>query len=95
MIRVKIQKKTNKTIITASGHAEYNVKGSDIVCASFSTLLTHTVNNCTDVTVNDEDGTLTAVFSDSKRIENKTLLDAFENTVNQLVEQYGRYITIL
>lgn len=82
-------------IIKASGHAEYSVKGSDIVCASFSTLLTHTVNNCTNVAVNDENGTLTAVFTNSERIENKTLLNAFENTVNQLVKQYGQYITVL
>ncbi|MQB61141.1 ribosomal-processing cysteine protease Prp [Limosilactobacillus reuteri] len=95
MIRVKIQKEPTKTIIKASGHAEYSVKGSDIVCASFSTLLTHTVNNCTNVAVNDENGTLTAVFTNSKRVENKTLLNAFENTVNQLVEQYGQYITVL
>ncbi|XYG83948.1 ribosomal-processing cysteine protease Prp [Limosilactobacillus reuteri] len=95
MIRVKFKKEQNKTTIIASGHAEYSVKGSDIVCASFSTLLTHTVNNCTNVAVNDENGTLTAVFANSERIENKTLLNAFENTVNQLVEQYGQYITVL
>ncbi|MBB1080240.1 ribosomal-processing cysteine protease Prp [Limosilactobacillus sp. STM2_1] len=95
MIQVQIKKEPNKTTVIASGHAEYSVKGSDIVCASFSTLLTHTVNNCTDVTVNDENGVLKAVFTDSKRIENKTLLDAFENTVNELVEQYDQYITIL
>jgi hypothetical protein len=47
------------------------------------------------VAVNDENGTLTAVFANSERIENKTLLNAFENTVNQLVEQYGQYITVL
>lgn len=82
-------------IIKASGHAEYSVKGSDIVCASFSTLLTHTVNNCTNVAVNDENGTLTAVFTNSEHIEDKTLLNAFENTVNQLAEQYGQYITVL
>lgn len=92
---MKFKKEQNKTIIIASGHAKYSVKGSDIVCASFSTLLTHTVNNCTNVAVNDENGTLTAVFANSERIENKTLLNAFENTVNQLVEQYGQYITIL
>ncbi|CUR42398.1 hypothetical protein LRLP16767_LR202_02083 [Limosilactobacillus reuteri] len=45
--------------------------------------------------VNDENGTLTAVFANSERIENKTLLNAFENTVNQLVEQYHQYITVL
>lgn len=92
---MKFKKEQNKTIIKASGHAEYSVKGSDIVCASFSTLLTHTVNNCTNVAVNDENGTLTAVFTNSEHIEDKTLLNAFENTVNQLVEQYGQYITVL
>lgn len=92
---MKIKKKKGKTVITASGHAEYSVKGSDIVCAAFSTLLTHTINNCTNVAVNDENGVLTAVFLDSERIENKALLNAFENTVNQLVEQYGQYIVIL
>ena len=68
-------------------------KGSDIVCASFSTLITHTVNNCTKVTVTDKDGLLTAVFLDPKSVENKILLSAFENTVNQLIDQYGQYIS--
>lgn len=87
-------KKNNKTTIIASGHAEYSVYGSDIVCASFSTLLTHTINNCTNVSVSDEGGTLTAIFSDAESIENKTLLRAFENTVSQLVRQYSDYIMI-
>lgn len=85
-------KKPNQTIIRATGHAQYSVKGSDIVCASFSTLITHTVNNCTKVNVIDKDGLLTAVFLDPKRIENKALLNAFENTVNQLIDQYSQYI---
>ncbi len=88
-------KKANQTTIIASGHAEYSPKGSDIVCASFSTLITHTVNNCTDVTVSDGNGIMTVVFADSEYIKNKTLLDAFENTVNQLADQYGQYIVVL
>lgn len=92
MIRVKIIKKSTQTTIIASGHAQYSAKGSDIVCAAFSTLLTHTVNNCTNVRTIDKNGTLTAVFANSERIENKTLLNAFENTVDQLISQYGKYI---
>lgn len=91
---MKIIKKNNKTTITACGHAEYSTYGSDIVCASFSTLLTHTINNCTNVSVSDNDGVLTAIFLDDESIENKTLLKAFENTVGQLVSQYGDYIAI-
>lgn len=87
-------KEKNKTTITARGHAQYSVKGSDIVCASFSTLLTHTVNNCTDVAVKDERGLFTAKFEDVNSIGNQTMLKAFENTVNQLAEQYGKYITV-
>lgn len=93
MIRVRMIKKPDQTIIRAIGHAQYSVKGSDIVCASFSTLITHTVNNCTKVNVIDKDGLLTAVFSDPKSVENKILLSAFENTVNQLIDQYGQYIS--
>ena len=93
MIRVKIIKKSNQTTIIASGHAQYSAKGSDIVCAAFSTLITHSVNNCTKVTATDKDGVLVAIFSDPKSIENKTLLNAFENTVNQLIDQYGQYIS--
>lgn len=92
MIRVKMIKKANQTTIIASGHAQYSAKGSDIVCAAFSTLLTHTVNNCTNVSTIDKNGTLTAIFANSERIENKTLLNAFENTVDQLISQYGKYI---
>ena len=83
-------KKPNQTTIIASGHAQYSVKGSDIVCAAFSTLITHTVNN---VTTTDKNGTITAMISASERIENKTLLSAFENTVNELISQYSQYIT--
>ena len=89
---MKIIKKTSQTTIIASGHAQYSAKGSDIVCAAFSTLLTHTVNNCTNVRTIDKNGTLTAVFANSERIENKTLLNAFEKTVDQLISQYGKYI---
>ncbi|MDU1488242.1 ribosomal-processing cysteine protease Prp [Ligilactobacillus animalis] len=89
-----MKRKNNKMTITASGHAEYSAYGSDIVCASFSTLLTHTVNNCTNVSVSDENGTLTAIFLDANRIENKTLLNALKNTVSQLASQYGDYIKI-
>lgn len=90
---MKIIKKSNQTTIIASGHAQYSAKGSDIVCAAFSTLITHTVNNCTKVTATDKDGVLVAIFSDPKSIENKTLLNAFENTVNQLIDQYGQCIS--
>lgn len=93
MIRVRMIKKPDQTIIRAIGHAQYSVKGFDIVCAAFSTLITHTVNNCTKVNVIDKDGLLTAVFSDPKSVENKILLSAFENTVNQLIDQYGQYIS--
>lgn len=86
-------KKPNRTTIIASGHAQYSVKGSDIVCAAFSALITHTVNNCINVTTTDKNGTITAMISDSERIENKTLLSAFENTVNELISQYSQYIT--
>ncbi|MCD7113435.1 ribosomal-processing cysteine protease Prp [Limosilactobacillus agrestis] len=94
MIQVQITKEKNKTTITASGHAGYSVHGSDIVCASFSTLLTHTINNCTGVSVKDERGLFTAKFEDVNSIGNQTMLKAFENTVNQLAEQYGKYITV-
>lgn len=90
---MKIIKKSNQTTIIASGHAQYSAKGFDIVCAAFSTLITHTINNCTKVTATDKDGVLVAIFSDPKSIENKTLLNAFENTVNQLIDQYGQYIS--
>lgn len=85
-------KKANQTTIIASGHAQYSSKGSDIVCAAFSTLLTHTVNNCTNVSTIDKNGILTAIFANSEGIKNKTLLNAFENTVDQLISQYGKYI---
>lgn len=94
MIKMKMINKGNQTTIVASGHAGYSAHGYDIVCASFSTLLTHTINNCTKVAVSDENGTLTAVFNDDETVRNKTLLDAFRNTVTQLAGQYSDYISI-
>lgn len=95
MIKMKMTSKGNQTTIVASGHAGYSTHGYDIVCASFSTLLTHTINNCTNVAVSDENGVLTAVFNDVEAIQNKTLLDAFRNTVTQLAGQYSDYISIV
>lgn len=44
MIRIQIDKKDQVDSITVEGHAGYGVSGTDIVCASVSSILITTIN---------------------------------------------------
>lgn len=44
MIKVYVEKKDRIHFISIKGHAEYDVYGKDIVCASVSSIVTTTVN---------------------------------------------------
>lgn len=72
MIKVKLTKDNNnyKNIII-SGHALYDDYGKDIVCASVSTLVISSVNNCLSINkdsliYNEDNGLDIKVLSDDR-----------------------------
>ena len=72
MIKVKLTKDNNnyKNIII-TGHALYDDYGKDIVCASVSTLVISSVNNClsinkNSISYNEDNGLDIKVLSDDK-----------------------------
>ena len=72
MIKVKLTKDNNnyKNIII-TGHALYDDYGNDIVCASVSTLVISSVNNCLSINkdsinYNEDNGLDIKVLSDDK-----------------------------
>jgi len=100
MIKVEL-KKTNDHIsnITVSGHANYDKKGKDIVCAAVSTALILTANaiskfkldHKTDLKVND--GYFELKVNNKDEIINNLLLN-LEYSLIDLEKQYPIYIKI-
>lgn len=83
--------------IKVSGHANYDVKGKDIVCASVSTAVIISANLITkfnekeNVKLNIEDGYFhLKVINLTANI--KTILDNLIWTLQELEKQYTKYI---
>lgn len=99
MIKVFITKKEGifKSVLI-KGHAEYDVNGKDIVCASVSALVLCTVNNISAL----EDNTIKVTTSDNEfQIDiikntniNTKLLDNMIKSLSQLEEKYSKNIKI-
>lgn len=81
---------------TCMGHAGFAKKGQpDILCSAISTVAIHTINGMElagqelDVSENEETGFMRCVIKGSQATGVKQLMDAFENTVMKLSEEYG------
>lgn len=84
--------KKSKNLITISGHANYSEHGSDIVCASVSSIAITTVNaimkiNAEAIDFNEKDGFLEISIKKNQRIVN-ILLD---NMISLFEELEGNY----
>ena len=105
MITVSLFKNKNHSIrgFTVEGHAGYGERGSDIVCASVTTVAMTTVNGLTDV-VNISlmpevrEGYLAChlpeKLSEKQRREADVLLESMVLTLQNLVSQYGDYVCL-
>jgi len=94
MIKVSIKKDE----ITISGHSGYSEEGSDIVCASVSSICITTVNailsiNEEAIDYTESDGFLKIKIKKTDDVINK-LINNMINLLKELEKQYKNYIEI-
>lgn len=94
MIKINI----NKDEITIKGHSGYSEEGSDIVCASVSSICITTVNalisideDCVEYT--EKDGYLNIKINKHSEVIDK-LINNMINLLKELESQYKKYIEI-
>lgn len=99
MIKIKINKESEfYKSISIKGHAGYAEEGYDIVCASVSSIAITTINailtiDSDSIVYSEEDGLIEIGVLKSSDIVNK-LLDNMVNMLNELKDQYKKYIEI-
>ena len=94
MIKINI----NKDEITIKGHSNYKESGSDIVCASVSSMCITTVNALLSIdedciTYTEDDGYLDIKINKHNDIIDK-LINNMTNLLKELEKQYNKYIEI-
>ena len=94
MIKINI----NKDEIIIKGHSGYSKEGSDIVCASVSSICITTVNalisideDCVEYT--EKDGYLNIKINKHNKVIDK-LINNMINLLKELESQYKKYIEI-
>ncbi|MBQ3020647.1 MAG: ribosomal-processing cysteine protease Prp [Bacilli bacterium] len=90
-------KRCNNTI-SISGHANYDVYGKDIVCASVSSIITTAVNiimniDSTAISYQD-DGKEVVITNNNSNVVVNTILDTVFDELKDLANQYKKYIKI-
>ena len=95
MIKVNI----NKELITVSGHANYKEYGSDIVCASVSSIIYTTVNGIFNIDNNsikfsDDSKLLKIQIIDNNKIVKKLINNMIE-LLEDLENQYPENLKIV
>ena len=94
MIKISI----NKDEITVKGHSGYSEAGSDIVCASVSSILITTVNALLSIDEDciiyeESDGYLNMKIKKHDEVIDK-LINNMINLLTELQNQYKKYIEI-
>ena len=94
MIKISI----NKDEITIKGHSGYSKEGSDIVCASVSSICITTVNALLSVDEDcinyiEKDGYLNIKINKHSEVIDK-LINNMINLLKELESQYKKYIEI-
>lgn len=101
MIKVSIRsdKENNINYIFVSGHANYSVRGSDIVCAAVSTAMYMSVKLVEKVCPkysfkeNEEVATMELTIIETNEFTN-IILDNLVETLASLEKDYKKYISI-
>lgn len=99
MIKVTIEKENNRYHkITISGHSDYGVAGTDIVCAAVSSIVTTTVNaivrvDSKSIQYEEKEGFVSIVLE--KELDMVLLLiENMLDLLQQLEQQYSKDIKI-
>ncbi len=98
MISISLKKGKNDLLVSASGHALFDKKGSDIICASVSALiqswcLSEKEICLADITIDRDSGSLKAKIKKYKT-EELLLYKSLVLSLAALEEQYPGYIKI-
>ena len=86
----------DKVVVNVSGHADYSVNGSDIVCASVSSIVTMTVNLIDNLGYKFEYVNLESGKASFEVINNdvvKGIVTTLEELLDSLTKKYPKYIT--
>lgn len=101
MIKVSIKSDKDKNInyIFVSGHANYSVRGSDIVCAAVSTAMYISIKLVEKVCPkfsfkeNEDKATMELIIVETNEFTN-IILDNLVETLASLEKDYKKYISI-
>lgn len=101
MIIVNIKKNSNKEIcqIEASGHAEFDEKGKDIVCSAVSAILIgglNSINNIDNYDILKKEGYLSLKLKEniSNTYEDKIVLNTIYIQLKTVENGYKKFIKI-
>ena len=98
MIKVRINKKDDIIeSIECIGHANYDVYGKDIVCASFSTMVITTINAILEIdheAISYTDNNNLKIINIKKDNITNSLLKNLVNMIYELKENYDKNIDI-
>ena len=98
MIKVNVKRNDNKVYeLVIKGHAGYDVRGKDIVCAAVSSMAITTINNIIalddSIDYEENSGLLIIRVKRDTEINNK-LLDNLVRMLTELKNQYPKNIEI-
>ena len=98
MIKVNVKRNDNKVYeLVIKGHAGYDVRGKDIVCAAVSSMAITTINNIIalddSIDYEENSGLLIIRVKRDTEINNK-LLDNLVRMLTELMGQYPKNIEI-
>lgn len=98
MIKVKVKKNNNKIYeLVINGHAGYDIRGKDIVCAAVSSIAITTINNIIaleDSIYYEENSGLLKIRVEKDTEINEKLLNNLVRMLNELSLQYPKNIEI-
>ena len=98
MIKVNVKRNDNKVYeLVIKGHAGYDVRGKDIVCAAVSSMAITTINNiiALDDSIDYEENSGLLIIRVKRDTEvNNKLLDNLVRMLTELKEQYPKNIEI-
>ena len=98
MIKVNVKRNDNKVYeLVIKGHAGYDVRGKDIVCAAVSSMAITTINNiiALDESIDYEENSGLLIIRVKRDTEvNNKLLDNLVRMLTELKSQYPKNIEI-
>lgn len=98
MTTITIKKKQEITCVTIEGHSGYKSEGSDIVCASISSIVITTVNACLKVDEESIDYEKKDGFVkiDIKKHDSivTLLIENMISLLEELESQYSKYVKV-